>query len=260
VALGAVRAAYSATGAAWQVGPGPLYDRLAEVLVARAPAPLAGRRVLDVGAGTGAASRAILRAGGHPLALDLALGMLTVQQRARPPAAAADAGRLPVATGSCGAVVAAFSYNHVADPAGALAEAARALEPGGVILASAYAAGDHHPAKAAVDTAAGEVGWRPPAWVDELRGSVQLELATVAGATAAMRRAGLRGDAVVVEVAFPELGPREVVGWRLGMASLAPFVATLSSGARRRLEARALELLPDDGVLTRRMVVLRAQT
>ena len=53
-----VGAAYSATGAAWQAGPGRIYDRLAEVMLASPPAPLAGQRVLDVGAGTGAATRA----------------------------------------------------------------------------------------------------------------------------------------------------------------------------------------------------------
>ncbi|MBA2281465.1 MAG: hypothetical protein H0W25_09565, partial [Acidimicrobiia bacterium] len=42
-----VAAAYRATGAAWQAGPGPVYDRLAEVLVARCPGGVAGRDVLD---------------------------------------------------------------------------------------------------------------------------------------------------------------------------------------------------------------------
>src|SRR5687767_7852362 len=116
--------AYSATGAAWQVGPGRVYDRLAEVLVDLSPVPLAGRLVLDVGAGTGAASRAIARAGGRPVAVDLALGMLAVDRRRRPPGAVADGRRLPLATDSCGAVVAAFSFNHVPDPQRAFGEAA----------------------------------------------------------------------------------------------------------------------------------------
>lgn len=252
--------AYSATGAAWQAGPGRVYDRLADVLVDRSPIPLAGRQVLDVGAGTGAASRAITRAGGHPVALDLAAGMLAVARHRRPPAAVADGRALPIATSSCGAVVAAFSYNHVPDPDRALEEAARVVAPGGAVLASAYATDDDHPAKAAVDTAAREAGWRPEPWVDDLRADSMPRLATVAGAVAAAEQAGLAADASVVEVAFPDLRPQDLVAWRLGMATVAPFVAALVPDRRRSLVARALELLGDPEVLVRRMVVLRAVT
>ncbi len=85
-------------------------------------------------------------------------------------------------------------------------------------------------------------------------------LATVAGAVAVAQRAGLPAEASVVEVAFPDLGPRDLVAWRMGMASVAPFVATLLPDRRRSLVARALELLGDPEVLVRRMVVLRART
>jgi ubiquinone/menaquinone biosynthesis C-methylase UbiE len=236
-----------------------VYDRLAEVLVDLSPVPLTNRLVLDVGAGTGAASRAIARAGGHPIALDLAPGMLAVEQHRRPPAAVADGRVLPIATDSCGAVVAAFAYNHVPDPHRALAEAARVVAPGGMVLASAYAADDDHPTKAAVDTAAREAGWQPEPWVDDYRTTWMPRLATVEGATAVARRAGLVAEASVVEVVFPDLGSSDMVAWRLGMAAFAPFVATLPHDRRRALEERALELLGDPEVLRRRMVVLRAQ-
>jgi SAM-dependent methyltransferase len=252
--------AYSASGAAWQAGPGRIYDRLAEVLVDLSPVSLRGRRVLDVGAGTGAASRAIARAGGHPIGLDLAHGMLAVDRGRRPPASVADARRLPVASSSCGAVVAAFSYNHVPDPHRALAEAARVVAGGGAVLASAYAADDDHPIKAAVDAAAREAGWEPPAWVRDLRSAAMPKLATVSGARAAGRRAGLRGEVSVLEVVVPDLSPQDMVAWRLGMPMVAPFVASLPPGRRRALEARALELLGDSGVLIRRIIVFRAQT
>ena len=51
-----LRAGYEAAAPAWADGPGPLYTRLARVLVAAAPVPLAGAVVLDLGAGTGAAA------------------------------------------------------------------------------------------------------------------------------------------------------------------------------------------------------------
>src|ERR1700736_3978615 len=59
-------AAYSRTGTDWQVGPGRIYDRLAEIVLLGCPVPVNGARVLDVGAGTGAGSRAAREVGaGH---------------------------------------------------------------------------------------------------------------------------------------------------------------------------------------------------
>ena len=43
-----LRAGYEAAAPAWADGPGPLYARLAHVLVAAAPVPLPGAAVLDI--------------------------------------------------------------------------------------------------------------------------------------------------------------------------------------------------------------------
>ena len=250
--------AYSASGRAWQGGPSRVYDRLSDVLLAHAPTPVRGRLALDVGAGTGAASRAIRRAGGIPIALDRAVGMLAVDQVGRPPATVADARHLPMATGSCGVVVAAFSYNHVTDPGRALAEGRRVLEPGGCLLASAYAADDGHPVKDAVDRAAGEVGWRPDPWVAAMREAAVPRLATVEAAHAAASAAGLDAQVLRVEVAFPELDAAQLVAWRMGMAHLAPFLSARTAAQRRDVAGRALELLGRPDVLVRRMIVIAA--
>ncbi|MET0902005.1 MAG: class I SAM-dependent methyltransferase [Acidimicrobiales bacterium] len=252
--------AYSATGAAWQTGPARIYDRLADVLVAASPVDLAGALVVDVGAGTGAASRAITRAGGRAVALDLADGMLRVDQPQRPPAVVADARRLPLASGSCAAVVAAFSYNHVPDPEVALADAARVLAPGGVVLASAYAEDDAHPVKAAVEAAVADEGWSPAWWIDELKANAMPVLATTERASAVAASAGLDATAQAIAVPLPDLSPADLVAWRMGMAQVAPFIASLSKPARRRVEARALDLLgPHPEPLVRRMIILTAR-
>ena len=58
-----VRAAYETAAAGWADGPGQVYGPLARALVGAAPVPVAGGRVLDLGAGTGVAGRAALAAG-----------------------------------------------------------------------------------------------------------------------------------------------------------------------------------------------------
>jgi SAM-dependent methyltransferase len=251
--------AYSRSGAAWALGPARIYDRLAEVLVAQAPSGVAGRVVLDVGAGTGAASRALRRAGGQPVACDVALGMLTAAGDELPPAALADARHLPFATGSVDGVVAAFSINHLPDPATALAEAARATRRGGFVLVSAYAADDDHPVKAAVRQAIVEAGWESVRWYDDLQRESIPHLATPEGAAHAARSAGLdQIRAEAVEVALPELAADDLVAWRLGMAHIAPFVDAGGPSRRSQVEARARELLGEPPPLVRRIVVLCA--
>jgi ubiquinone/menaquinone biosynthesis C-methylase UbiE len=251
--------AYDATAAAWAVGPARVYDRLASVLVDRSPVPLAGRLVLDVGAGTGAAGRAVRRAGGHPLAVDLSAAMLRADPAAAGRAVVADARRLPVADAGVDGLVAAFSFNHLPEPADGMAEARRVCRPGSPVLVAAYAADDDHPVKAAVDRAAAEAGWSPAGWYRELRDAVSARLSTTAGMAAAADRAGLGGavvDHVVVDLAA--LTVADLVAWRLGMAQVAPFLAGLDPAARQRVAARARALLGGDPPPLRRSLVVLA--
>lgn len=238
--------AYSATGSAWQQGPGRVYDRLAQVLLARSPVPVDGCRVLDVGAGTGAATRAALAAGAAAvIAVDAAVGMLAHDAPWRAPAVAADALALPFATATFDAAVAAFSLNHLTDPAGGLREMARVTRPGGGLLASSYAADDTHPVKVAVEAALASQGWKPEGWYATMRSEAVLLLATEDVCAAAADAAGL--DAVVepVQVTFPELDARDLIAWRLGMAQHAPFVRRLSPGQQDAVVEDALARLGD---------------
>lgn len=155
---GSIRNAYSATGVAWQEGPARIYDRLAALLVDRSPVSLAGLNVLDLGSGTGAASRAACAAGASPIALDGSIGMLLFDRMQRPPAVVGDLRALPLRDRCLDGVLSAFSLNHIDNPAEGLREAARVIRPGGPLLASSYATDDTHPVKHAVETAAGELG------------------------------------------------------------------------------------------------------
>jgi ubiquinone/menaquinone biosynthesis C-methylase UbiE len=252
----AVAGAYDRTGAAWSHGPALVYDRLAQALVARSPVSLAGRILLDVGAGTGAASLAIAAAGGRVVAVDVAPGMLRANRAAVTGSLVGDATALPIADRSVDGLVAAFSFNHLPDPVAGFVEACRVCRPGSPVLVAVYAADDDHPAKDAVDRAAAEVGWSPEPWIAAYRATVYPQLATEAAMNLAAGSAGLRGTARGIRVPLPDLVPDAIVGWRMGMAQIAPFLATRDASTRARITRRALELLgPDPPPLLRSIVV-----
>ena len=223
--------------------------------------PVDGRLVLDVGAGTGAASRAIARRGGRAIALDAALGVLADRRLERPPAAVADALALPLPDRSVGGVVAAFSLNHVARPAAALAEAQRVCRPGSPIVAATYAEDDGHPVKAAVLAALVAHGWEPPAWYRALQQDVAPLLWSMESARDVCAEAGLGAEVERRRVAMPWLGPGDLVDWRLGMAQHAPFVDQLPASDRAALRADAIdELGADPPPLERSILVIVAVT
>ena len=99
---------------------------------------VAGRRVLEVGAGAAQCSRWLLAAGADPVALDLSGAML---RRGRElgqasglevPLVQGDAARLPFAGGSFDLACSAYgALPFVADSAGVMREVARVLLPGG---------------------------------------------------------------------------------------------------------------------------------
>lgn len=253
----AAASAYSATGEAWQRGPGRIYDRLSEVVVGSSPVPVAGSQALDLGAGTGAASRALLRAGAaRVVAVDAAGGMLAFDAGHRPPAVVGDALALPFATRAFDVTVAAFSLNHLADPGAGLAQAARVTRRGGVVLASAYAADDFHPVKSAVEAALAARGWWPEPWYQAVRTTTAPKLATVEAARAAARDVELDVDVVAVRVPFAGLEAGELVSWRFGLAQHAPFVASLTAVERDEVVTDALDRLGSDWPELERSIIL----
>jgi 2-polyprenyl-3-methyl-5-hydroxy-6-metoxy-1,4-benzoquinol methylase len=70
--------AYEGVARAWASGPAGLYDRLADVIVSEYPGGVRDHHLLDIGAGTGAVSRAVTRLGGRATAVDAAEVRLSV--------------------------------------------------------------------------------------------------------------------------------------------------------------------------------------
>jgi SAM-dependent methyltransferase len=255
------RAAYSSTGEAWQGGPGRVYDRLAEVVVEALPTSPKGKIGLDLGAGTGAASRALRKAGaGRVIAVDAAFGMIAHDARLRPPAAIGDALALPFRDAAFDVTVAAFSLNHLTDPVAGLREAARVTRPCGGLVASAYASDDDHPVKHAVQAALVARGWSPAAWYRTVQTDAAPKLATVDAARAAAVAAGLDADVANVRVPFSDLSAADLVAWRLGLAQHAPFLAALPTDRDRAAVAEEATAHLGHGYppLVRSMIVLCA--
>lgn len=114
-------------------------------LLARLPAALAPQRWLDLGSGTGHFSRVLAARfpAAEGMAVDLAEGML---RHARPLGGAqryivGDAERLPLRDGCVDLIYSSLAVQWCADFAAVLAEAHRALRPGGVLAFTSLCVG-----------------------------------------------------------------------------------------------------------------------
>jgi demethylmenaquinone methyltransferase/2-methoxy-6-polyprenyl-1,4-benzoquinol methylase len=90
-----------------------------------------GRRLADVGGGTGNYARALREAGWDPVVIDREPAMLARAAAKGLETIEADAQRLPLGDASVDAVMLVSMLHHVEQPAAAIAEAQRILRPGG---------------------------------------------------------------------------------------------------------------------------------
>ncbi|HEV7529204.1 MAG TPA: class I SAM-dependent methyltransferase [Solirubrobacteraceae bacterium] len=109
---------------------------LAPVRLALAGAP--GRKLVDIGGGTGNYSLALADEGWRPVVVDREPSMLARAAAKRLHTVDADATRLPFADESFDAAMLVSMLHHVDAPEQALAEARRVLRPGGRLAIQAF--------------------------------------------------------------------------------------------------------------------------
>lgn len=252
-----LRTAYDASVGLWVSGPERVYAGLARAFVGQAGFDVAGGRVLDLGAGTGVAGRAALAAGARSVVcVDCAVGMLGCCSHGLHPVAG-DAAALPFGDGRFDLVLAAFCLGHLDLPVAALREARRVAP---ALAASSFAAGWNHPAKAAVDEVLGAFGYRAPPWYVRFKRDTEpwaSDPVLVGRDVAAAGYGDVRLRTVTVETGLSR--PAELAAWRLGMAHVAPFVASLPAGRRAALRRAAEAAVTGTGPLVVSLLIVTAR-
>ncbi len=111
-------------------------SRLWRRAVRKAVNPLSGQRILDVAAGTGTSSKALLVSGGEVVAADFSKGMIEQGKKQHPELTFvyADAMKLPFQAAEFDAVTISFGLRNVQKYQTALQEFHRVLKPGGKLV------------------------------------------------------------------------------------------------------------------------------
>ncbi|MFI5285094.1 MAG: class I SAM-dependent methyltransferase [Candidatus Dormibacteria bacterium] len=255
------RNAYRGVAAAWAAGPAAMYDKLASVALTSAANSLRGASVLDVGAGTGALCRALKTAGAVPIAVDMSGDMLRLIGDAALGSVVGDMCALPFRDGGFDAAVSGFAISHVDVPERALAEMSRVVRPHGQVIASVFGEAAPAASKDAVDEVARGFGFDPPAWYVQLKRGTEPRSNTPALLGACAGAAGLEDIDVADLVVDSGLDtPESIAAYRIGLAHLAPFVASLPGSQRDEFFRRAVAAVRERGQPVRpRVLVLSSR-
>ncbi|MHB8463414.1 MAG: class I SAM-dependent methyltransferase [Acidimicrobiales bacterium] len=233
---------YARSGRGWATGATIVYGPIAAELVGRSPHPLAGRTVLDAGAGTGAASVALATQGAQTMAVDFSPEMLAWDKAARPPAAVADVCALPLADHAVDDCVAAFVLNHLTDPGAGFAEIVRVTRPGGAVLVAVFSNASRSAARDRIDVIAQQAGWKVPDWYLEIKATAVPLLGTPADLRAAGCAAGLHDvqvDEKAVDVGVTT--PEQLVDYRFGQAHYASWLDEIGEERAALLRQAAVD-------------------
>jgi demethylmenaquinone methyltransferase/2-methoxy-6-polyprenyl-1,4-benzoquinol methylase len=127
-----VAAHYDRTNNVMSIGNAPLW----RVATVRAVDPQPRERILDIAAGTGTSSAALMRNGATVVAVDFSQGMIAEGRKRYPKVefVEADAEKLPFGDDEFDAVTISFGLRNVENPKAALAEMYRVLKPGGRLV------------------------------------------------------------------------------------------------------------------------------
>ena len=249
---------YSAKADAYARHWSPIIRPMALPLLASLPLADA-RRILDVGAGTGALLADLEAAATDALviAIDVAPGMLRLAPRQRRTAVAAmDAQALGLRSSSADVAVLAFMLFHVPHPVAALVEVRRVLKPGGVIGVSTWGADSTMPALSVWAEELDAVGAEP----DPRHPSVmqQASMDSLGKLEALLASSGYRVRLSWSARFSYRWSLDEIMAVQLSCGLAARRMAQLSSEAKRTCETRVrarLEALAPDALLQQPEVI-----
>lgn len=198
--------------------------RLAWFEAAFARHPVAGRRVLDVGAGLGQFSDLARRHGADVVPLDIAPKLVAALAPRFPEATCGSATALPWDAGRFDVVISSECIEHTPDPALAVREMVRVLKPGGVLLVTTP-----------------NLVWRWSVWLAEVLGVRKFEGIENWLSRSGLRRAVVDGGADVLDSAGLHIAPFQaralwpLIGWFNAHGQLlAPLMINQCWIARKR--------------------------